>query len=241
MTSFSISMPSSSSRSTPSPTQYAQPTNTVAVAGVPKAFFHPVILDVLRDHFSSFGEINRWVPLPGFGRIIVVYRFEDNAEHAKQDCDPIVVQQSHDGSDVVLRVYRADPNPLMTEDMFGNPIPEANYLRPPSIDKNFLISPPGSPPVGWEQIKEDPPNPTPLADDLIQALRRLQMHEKRSSVEVLLDPQEGSGVGVYVEDCGGEEVDEVAEEAWVYGETAPARTKWKPIATAMPPLRAIAV
>lgn len=142
-------------------------------------------------------------------------------------------------SEVILRVYRADPNPLADA---GHTVPEANYLRPPAIEKNFLISPPGSPPVGWEQIKEDPPNPTPLADDLMQALRKLQVHEKRSSLEILLDPQEGSGVGVYVEDCGdGYDDDSITDEDWVYGETAPARAKWRPIATALPPMRSIAV
>ncbi|KAG6854177.1 hypothetical protein C0991_009829 [Blastosporella zonata] len=165
-------------------------------------------------------------------------QLEDNAETAKRHCDPIVIQQSLDGSEVVLRVYRADPNPLTTEDMFGNIIPEANYLRPPAIEKNFLISPPGSPPVGWEQIKEDPPNATPLADDLMQALRKLQLQERRSSLEVLLEPEE-AGVGVYVEDFDGGACDGVDEHAWVYGETAPARTRWTPIATAMPPLRAM--
>ncbi|KAG6909592.1 hypothetical protein DXG01_016631 [Tephrocybe rancida] len=164
---------------------------------------------------------------------------EDDAETAKQRCDPIVIQQSQDGSEVVLRVYRADPNPLTVTDMYGNTIPEANYLRPPPIEKNFLISPPGSPPVGWEQIKEDPPNATPLADDLMQALRRLQLQKRRSSMEVLLDPEEGSGVGVYVEDCGNDGCDDVDESAWVYGEMAPVRTKWAPVATAMPPLRAM--
>ncbi|KAF5386767.1 hypothetical protein D9615_002009 [Tricholomella constricta] len=236
MAAFTISLPTS--RTSPSPIREAQRTNTITVTSIPKSFFHPVILDVLRDHFASFGEINRWAPLPGFGRIIIVYRFEDTAEVVKQQCDPILIQHSHDGSEVVLRVYRADPNPLTIDDHFGNSVPEANYLRPPAVEKNFLISPPGSPPVGWEQVKEDPPNPTPLADDLIQALRKLQIHEKRSSLEVLLHPQEGSGVGVYVEDCG-DGCDDVSEDNWVYGQTAPAREKWKPVATALPPLRAI--
>jgi Calcipressin len=138
----------------------------------------------------------------------------------------------------VLRVYRADPNPIVA---YGDSsVPQANYLQPPPVDKNFLISPPGSPPVGWEQVKEDPPNATPLADDLMEALRKLQTHERRSSLEVLLDPQE-AGVGVYVEDCGGQEEDESEEEDWVYGVSAPARSKWKPIATALPPMRSVTV
>lgn len=142
-------------------------------------------------------------------------------------------------SQTILRVYRADPNPLVTA--FGDVVPQANYLRPPEIEKNFLISPPGSPPVGWEPIKEDPPNATPLADDLIAALKLLKVQERGPSVEVLMDPAE-AGVGVYVEDCDrGNDDDwdgdvEVAEAEWVYGQSAPARTKWRPAATALPPI-----
>lgn len=76
---------------------------------------------------------------------------------------------------------------------------------------------------------------TPLADDLMAALRKLQLHKQRSSVEVLLDPFEGSGVGVYVEDVDGEREDEMDEDHWVYGETMPTQSKWKPV-TAMPPI-----
>lgn len=93
MSTYYISLPSTTSPSLP---QAYQRTNTLAVTSLPKTFFHPLVLDVLRSHFASFGEINQWVPLPGFGRIIIVYHEEDCAEAAKRLCDPIVLQGSHD-------------------------------------------------------------------------------------------------------------------------------------------------
>ncbi|KAJ6473247.1 Calcipressin [Mycena sanguinolenta] len=216
-----------------SPQADIQRTNTLALTWLPKEFFQPLILDVLRDHFATYGQLNRWVPLPGFGRVLVVYMSDDDAETAKIASDPIVLEKTDDRPEVILRVYRADPNPLLPMQS-TDLIPEANYLRPPDIEKNFLISPPGSPPVGWEPIREDPPNATPLAEDLMAALRKLQLSEKGSGLEVLLEPEEGdSGVGVYVEDCDGEE--EEQEEDWVYGESSPGRAKWRPV-TAMPPM-----
>ena len=114
---------------------------------------------------------------------------------------------------------------------------QRNYLQPPAIEKNFLISPPGSPPIGWEPVREDPPNTTPLAEDLVQALRKLQTFSERPAFEQLLDPLDGSGVGVYVEDCDANNGPmDISEEDWVYGETAPAREKWRQYATSMPPL-----
>ncbi|KAF4614423.1 hypothetical protein D9613_003334 [Agrocybe pediades] len=234
-----ISNPSSRSPSppsSPSPPPVLEPTNTLAVTSLPKSFFDPLILDMLRDHFSTFGHINQWVPLQGFGRIIIVYEFEHQAELAKQKSDPIVLDTAHDEEQIVLRVYRADPNPLMPEGE-QSWIPNTSYLKPPAVEKNFLISPPGSPPVGWEPIKEDPPNSTPLADDLIQALRKLKTFDDgQPPYEQLLDPLDGSGVGVFVEDCDAHFTLELADDQWVYGETAPARQKWKTFATSMPPI-----
>ncbi|KAI8450748.1 Calcipressin-domain-containing protein [Phakopsora pachyrhizi] len=43
-------------------------------------------------------------------------------------------------------------------------------MKPPMSNKKFLISPPGSPPVGWEQVVEDVPNQNTLAEDLSQQL-----------------------------------------------------------------------
>ncbi|UJR09358.1 hypothetical protein I4U23_013602 [Adineta vaga] len=48
------------------------------------------------------------------------------------------------------------------------------HLRPPEPEKLFLISPPASPPVGWEQKLEDPP----IVDlNLIAALAQLQPNQ----------------------------------------------------------------
>ncbi|KAF8626205.1 hypothetical protein AX15_004895 [Amanita polypyramis BW_CC] len=253
-----ISLPSSPLSSSPaqkpsisltrtSPNHEVRGTNSLAIVSLPRSFFVPEIMNIIRSHFDFFGEINQWVPLPGFGRIIIVYESEDDAEKAKRACDPIILQgeEGEDGPQLVLRVYRADPNPLLPKvpalgDAMYSTIPQENYLQPPPVEKNFLISPPGSPPVGWEQVEEDPPNRTPLAEDLMVALKKLELQEKRlrenTPLEVLLAPEE-SGVGVYVEDCdlgsGGEDP---VEEDWVYGVTAPARSRWGIPPTAMPPI-----
>ena len=140
----------------------------------------------------------------------------------------------------VLRVYRADPTPIDSDETR-----EHNYyLKPPANEKNFLISPPGSPPVGWEQLREDPPNATPLAGDLIAALRKLEVQEESArrgpGIEVLLEPEEGVGISVCVEDCDAVvQIDgdvDMDEEDWAYGELAPSRMRFRPPPTAMPPI-----
>ncbi|KAH8824527.1 Calcipressin [Flagelloscypha sp. PMI_526] len=221
----SSSVASSSSSSPDSPTFK---TNTIAVTGLPRTFFTRSILDVLREHFESYGCINQWAPLAGFGRIICVYESEDSVEKARSVLGVgkgVEIPGGENGSMIPLRIYRADPNPLLQ-----STLPSSFYLAPPPQDKNFLISPPGSPPVGWEPVVEHPPNPTPLAEDLMAALRKLQLQRQgvpTSGPEILLHPDE-AGVGVYVEDCDvGDDM-----EDWA----VPRKQPWvKPLATAMPP------
>lgn len=93
MTAFLVSTPSSRSTSSELDTQR---TNTLAITSLPKSFFHPLVLGILRQHFATYGRINQWVPLAGFGRILVVFHAEDDAETAKRQCDPIIVESTHD-------------------------------------------------------------------------------------------------------------------------------------------------
>lgn len=67
-----------------------------------------------------------------------------------------------------MRVFFGPWTPLVAVDVDTS-------LPVPVTDKNFLISPPGSPPVGWEPIREDPPNADTLADDLMRALGDLRV------------------------------------------------------------------
>lgn len=70
-------------------------------------------------------------------------------------------------------------------------------LEVPNLDRNFLISPPGSPPVWWEQTREEGPNRCTLADDLIAALECLHVEEPENGVATTITSsfsQEGGDV-----------------------------------------------
>lgn len=99
-----------------------------------------------------------------------------------------------------LRVFRALPTPLATL-----ADPSLNHLAPPELEKNFLISPPGSPPIGWEQITEEPPNAAPLAEDLLAALEKLELNYgnpgEDGRAELIRADEVNGGIGVWVEDA----------------------------------------
>ncbi|KAI9139651.1 hypothetical protein BKA69DRAFT_1084352 [Paraphysoderma sedebokerense] len=70
------------------------------------------------------------------------------------------------------------PKSANHRDRLSIQIPSDNLLKPPEHDTLHLISPPGSPPIGWEQVLEEPPNAKTLADDLEKSTFILDNIEK---------------------------------------------------------------
>jgi hypothetical protein len=66
-----------------------------------------------------------------------------------------------------VRVYFGMNTPLNPSDQ---------HLPLPKSDRLFFISPPPSPPMGWEMKDEDAPNKIVHPEDLAKALARLHAH-----------------------------------------------------------------
>lgn len=83
----------------------------------------------------------------------------------------IEIRQLLDGSplseDDRVRIYFGEPTPILGEEE------EDQHLKAPSLGKLLFISPPPSPPAGWEIREEEPPNKDVHAEDLQRALAGL--------------------------------------------------------------------
>lgn len=72
-------------------------TNTLVVAGISRSFFqNPTLVSILERHFQLFGHVHSWAPLPSFGRIMIVYYHDEDAERARQDFDSTALRHTHD-------------------------------------------------------------------------------------------------------------------------------------------------
>lgn len=170
----------------------AAPTNTLLITNLHREIFHSESLAELRALIDGIAKTIHWVPIRSFARIVAVFRDSDSAKHIRELLDNEYVMEQR------IRVYYGDETPLELRDSF---------LHPPALTKNWLISPPGSPPVGWSQIREDPPNAHILPEDLVTALHAVtKTGRTRASSFTLLEKNE-AGPGITVED-----VDSVAED-----------------------------
>jgi len=72
-------------------------TNTLVVTGISRSFLqNHAMASTLERHFQLFGRVHSWVPLPSFGRIMIVYYHDEDAERAREDFDAIALRHTHD-------------------------------------------------------------------------------------------------------------------------------------------------
>ncbi|POS82521.1 hypothetical protein EPUL_006393 [Erysiphe pulchra] len=97
-------------------------------------------------------------PLKSFRRIIVSFFDINSAIQIRQliENDAILGEQ--------CKVYFGQPTSIETKEA---------HLNLPDAGKLFFISPPPSPPHGWENRLEDAPNKQVVAEDLAKALKKL--------------------------------------------------------------------
>lgn len=143
-------------------TQPAVPTNTLIFTNLQDPeIFRPDNLQTIRDLIASTVPIHSWAPLKSFRRIIVSF-FDEQAA--------IKIRSIWDGEAILggrCRVYFGAPTPTDLAD-------KDHHLALPDAGKLFFISPPPSPPHGWEMKLEDAPNKMVHADDLAEALAKLR-------------------------------------------------------------------
>ncbi|KAF2141327.1 uncharacterized protein K452DRAFT_359106 [Aplosporella prunicola CBS 121167] len=152
--------------------QPSPPSNTLLITNLQEpSIFHPSNLVTIRELISTHAPVHTWAPLRSFRRIVVSF-FDVEAA--------IAIRQQLDGETIMgdrVRVYFGTHTPLNPTDQ---------HLPLPKSDKLFFISPPPSPPHGWELRNEDPPNKEVHADDLAAALAKL--HARSSSIDQTASP-----------------------------------------------------
>ncbi|KAM0349720.1 hypothetical protein ACHAPU_003549 [Fusarium lateritium] len=135
------------------------PSNTLLFTNLTDpAIFLPENLDVIRDLITHSAPIHAFAPLKSFRRIVVSFYTEQAAIDVRQiwDNEAVMGQQ--------CRVYFGMATSVDKRD---------EHLALPDAGKLFFISPPPSPPHGWEMRLEDAPNKLVHAEDLADALAKL--------------------------------------------------------------------
>lgn len=128
--------------------------------------FQPSSLEAIRNQITVVARLNSFSPLPSFRRIICSFHSDEDA---------IAVRKMLEGTrllnrNVRPRIYFGEPTPVLSQEEAQR----KRLLEAPQLDKLFFISPPPSPPHGWQMRNEDPPNKEVHASDLAQALAKLK-------------------------------------------------------------------
>ncbi|KAJ4368994.1 hypothetical protein N0V83_006076 [Neocucurbitaria cava] len=135
------------------------PSNTLIITNLlaPEIFQFNTLTEI-RETIDQHAKVHTWAPLKSFRRIVVSFFDVESA---------IQIRKTLDGEQLMgyrIRVYFGMNTPLNPSDQ---------HLALPKSDRLFFISPPPSPPMGWEMKEEEAPNKIVHAEDLATALARL--------------------------------------------------------------------
>lgn len=136
------------------------PTSVIVTNVDPRVFIDDDVKAEIEGLFKAFGKEATFQYFKSFKRMRVNFNTPSSAAHAR-----IHLHQLHFG-DTDINCYFAQPvTPIDVED---------RHLQPPALTKQFLISPPASPPVGWEPREEGEPL---VNHDLLAAIANLSPGE----------------------------------------------------------------
>ena len=171
-----------------------EPCKSLIVTNVDSSVFVDEIAKAdFESLFLAFDKSAAFYYIRTFRRVRIDFESPDTASLAKNHLD--------------MKVIGTSPNPIHCYfiKVYGPSDPEAAYLQPPPLEKQFLISPPCSPPVGWEQPRED----GPVVDyDLLAAISQLapgENHELQPSTSVTIRGASIHTPSIVVQVCGNQE------------------------------------
>lgn len=137
------------------------PTSIIVTNIHSEVFISEDLKSDMEDLFRSFSEDIRFCWLKSFRRLRVDFKDAVSAANAR-----IKLHQFPFGTNSIINCYFAQP---------VTPISARNLQLPP-LTKQWLISPPASPPAGWEPRAEGEPI---INHDLLMALANLTPGESR--------------------------------------------------------------
>ncbi|KAK9474563.1 Calcipressin-domain-containing protein [Dipodascopsis tothii] len=125
-------------------------TNTLVLTNVTD--FSPEGLTVLREAVDDVSPLVHWGPLKSFGRVVAVFQSVQDAVRVRMELDGLASDDEH-----VMRIFFGEHTQLYNE-QGAYVTGDVEHLQLPDKGKLFFISPPPSPPVGWESQLEASPN-----------------------------------------------------------------------------------
>ena len=134
------------------PDIYNDASNVLILANVaPDVFSDDFQWRLLCDHFGVFGIVLQATRFPQYARAALVYASIAHATHTRERLNGKRYGRTHRP----VKIFHGAHVAVDVEQLQA--LSEGHRLRPPERTKQFLISPPSSPPEGWQQIEEDPP------------------------------------------------------------------------------------